>query len=106
MSIVRQVVRDNGKQENVAQALGISDALLSQALNTQRTPNMEWMPTLLAFDHQRRIIDYLCWHAQCRAVPIEPLTAAQKYPLLIAELRRSGADVDALEKRAYLEEEP
>lgn len=106
MTITRSVIRDNGKQELVARALGISDALLSQALNAQRVPSLEWAPTLLAFDHQRRIIDYLAYHAQCRAIPIEPLTAAQKYPLLIAELKRAGADVEAIEKRAYQEDEP
>jgi hypothetical protein len=105
LQIIREVVRDSGKQESAARDIGISPEMLSQALRSQRTFNVEWLPTLLRYDHERKILNYLAWEAHCRVIAVEPLTKAEKYELLVAELKRGGADVDALEKRAYTEDD-
>lgn len=106
MAIIREVVRESGKQESAASDIGVSPELLSQALRSQRAFHVEWLPALLRYDHDRKILGYLAWQASCRVQPIESLTKGEKYDLLIAELKRGAADVDALEKRAYVEEEP
>jgi hypothetical protein len=102
LAIVREVTRVAGKQEAIAKDLGISDSHLSQALKGDgKNFSVEWLPALLRYDHERKILKYLAWEANCRIEPIEPLTKEQKYDLLVAELRRSAADVEALERRAY-----
>lgn len=106
LAIVREVVRESGKQESAAREIGISPELFSQALRSQRTFNVEWLPTLLRYDHDRKILGYLAWEAHCRVTPVEPLSKAEKYERLVEELKRGGADVGALEKRAYGEDEP
>lgn len=106
MEIVREVVRDSGKQEAMAREIGISPELFSQALRTQRTFNAEWLPSIQRFDHDHKILAYLAWQANCRVVPVEPLTKGEKYDRLVEELKRSGADVGAIEKRAYAEDDP
>lgn len=103
MLIIREVVRESGKQESAAADLGISPEMLSQALRSQRTFSVEWLPALLRYDHDRKILGYLAWQANCRVVAVEPLTKAEKFDLLIEELKRGGADVAAIEKRAYAE---
>ena len=105
LGIIREVIRDTGKQESAAAELGSSPEMLSQALNGTRSFKVEWLPILLKYDHEHKILNYLGWQASCRIVPVEPLTKEQKYDLLIAELRKSAADVEALERRAYAEEE-
>ena len=47
LAFIREVVRESGKQESAAAELGISPELLSQALRSQRTFNVEWLPALL-----------------------------------------------------------
>lgn len=105
LALVREVCREGGKQEAIAATIGISPELFSQALNGQRAFHVEWLPAILVFDHQHKILGYLAWQASCRIEPLELLTPEKKYPQLIAELRRSGADVEALERRAYFRPE-
>ena len=105
LAIIREIVRDSGKQQSCAADLGISPELLSQALRSQRTFNVEWLPALLRYDHERKILGYLAWESHCRVTQVDPLTKAEKYELLIAELKKGGADLDAIEKRAYAEAE-
>lgn len=104
MVTIREVIRNSGKQECVAGDLGISPELLSQALNSQRAFHASWIPPLLRYDHERKILGYLAWESGCRVSVIEPLTDAEKYKLLVQELRRGGADVEGIERRAYQEE--
>jgi hypothetical protein len=105
MVIVREVVRDSGKQESAASDLGISPELLSQALRSQRTFHAAWLPAILRYDHGHKILGYLAWESHCRVSVIEPLTKGEKYDLLIAELKRGAADVEGIERRAYAEPE-
>lgn len=105
MTLIREVIRSSGKQECVAADLGISPEMLSQALNAQRSFRAEWIAPLLRYDHERRLVGYLAWESGCRVSVIEPLTEAEKYKLLVAELRRGGADVESLERRAYTDQE-
>jgi hypothetical protein len=104
MAIVREVVRDSGKQESVATDLGVSPELLSQSLRSQRSFHAEWLPAILRYDHDRKILGYLAWESGCRISVIEPLTKGEKYDLLIAELRKNAADVEGLERRAYADD--
>jgi hypothetical protein len=105
LTIVRDVIRASGKQECAAGDLGISPEMLSQALSGQRSFKVDWLPAILRYDHEHKILNYLAWEAGCRVSVIEPLTKEQKYDLLVAELRRGAADVEALERRAYAEGE-
>jgi|GEM_PF-5837675 len=105
LAIIREVIRESGKQESAAVDIGISPEMLSQSLNGTRSFKAEWIPILLKYDHQNKILNYLAWQANCRVTRIDPLTKEQKYDLLVAELRKGAADVEGLERRAYAEQD-
>lgn len=75
LAIVREVVQSNpDKQETIAKAMGVSETLLSLALKSQRAFHLEWLPALLPFDHNLRILRHLAWEAHCKVEPVEVFT--------------------------------
>jgi hypothetical protein len=77
LKIVRELVQSNpDKQETIAKAMGISETLLSLALKGQRAFHLEWLPALLPFDHEHKILRHLAWECGCRVTPVDPFTDA------------------------------
>lgn len=98
MQIYWEVVGD-GKQDAVAEAIGISPAMLSMAKRSQRTPDMRWLPPTLPFDHERKILRHLAWESHCRVEPIDPFDDADFRKAAKEELAEAGGIGEQLLQR-------
>jgi hypothetical protein len=104
-AICRSVIkRAEVKQgDDVAASLGIAPAHLSEALSGRGIKHfsLRWLPAVLHLDRDRELLNYAAALVGCKVVAREPLSDKQKLDALRAELRESGANVEALEERAY-----
>jgi hypothetical protein len=107
---VRKVIRtaEMKQGDDFAKSLNLTPSHLSEALSGRGAKHfsLRWLPRVLHLDRERHYLSTEAELVACRVVPKEPLTPAQKLALLKAELRENGADVDALEGRAYLRPVP
>lgn len=104
-AILRGVIkRAEMKQgDDVAASLGIAGAHLSEALSGRGIKHfsLRWLPRMLHLDRDRELLEYMAGLVGCKVVERAPLSPAEKLDLLRAELREAGANVEALEERAY-----
>jgi hypothetical protein len=107
---VRVALRDAEMKQgdDFAASVGMSPSHLSEALSGRGAKHfgLHLLPRVLHIDKARRFLSTAADLVACVVVPRQALTAAQKLELLKAELRDAGADVDALEARAYLRSPP
>jgi hypothetical protein len=107
---VRLAIRDNEMKQgdDFAASVGMSGSHLSEALSGRGVKHfgLHLLPRVLHIDKARRFLATAADLVSCIVVPKQALTPAQKLELLKAELRGAGADVEALEARAYLRTPP
>ena len=106
LSVVREVIQSEVKQaDDFAVTVDASPSHLSMALNGNgRNFDLRWLPAVLHVDRRRRVVEHVAALIDCKVVEREPLTDAAKLKLLRAELERGGADIHAIERRAYEED--
>lgn len=104
-SILRGVVKraDVKQGDDLAATLGIAGSHLSEALSGRGVKHfsLRWLPLFLHRDRDRDFLNYATGLVGCRVIDKEPLTPAQKLEMLRAELRENGANVEAIEERAF-----
>lgn len=104
LAIIQKVIRESeAKQgDDFAPRLGIKGPHLSDALNSNgKHFSVLWLPAVLHADKRHQFIEYAAGLVNQRICPKAPLPPAQKLDLLLSELRRAGADTEAIEARAY-----
>lgn len=96
-----------GKLDILANTLKTNGAQLCQALKGNgKNFDVRWLPGVAVYDETHEIASEVAsWH-DLIVVPRRPLSDKQRLELLKAELRAGGADVDAIEERAYGRGEP
>lgn len=107
--MIKKVIAVHGPQKRImlAEELKVREQHLSDALNGNgKNFSVRWLPAVVRYDRQHEIAGLIAAWQDCKVVERAPLSEKQKLELLRAELRASGADVDALEERAYSRGEP
>jgi len=90
----------------IAEDIGITEQHLSDALKGNgKHFALKWLPAVARYDQEHRLARTIAgWHG-LEVREREPLTDSEKLARLRLQLRASGADVEAIERRAYAEEE-
>lgn len=101
----RKVIRESDQKQGdgFGDSVGVGGSHLSEALSGRGLKHfsLRWVPQLLVLDRKHHFLETAAALVDMRLVPKRPRSAAQKLAMLRAELRDGGADVDALEARAY-----
>lgn len=104
-AIVRRVIKqaEMKQGDDFAASLGLSGPHLSEALSGRGVKHfsLRWLPRVIHVDKDRELLTYAAGLVRCKLIEKEPLSWQQKFERLKAELRDGGADVDALEERAF-----
>lgn len=102
--MIKKVITVNGPTKRIvlAEELGIREQHLSDALNGNgKNFDVRWLPGAVRYDREHEVAGVIAAWQDCKVVERAPLSAQQKLDRLRTELRENGADVEALEERAY-----